>query len=302
MPRLALLLALVSLAGGVTAAPATAKTTVGVADQTADTFADPLFGGLGVRHARINLAWDALQYDWQVADLDAWMAGAQATGVKPLVIFSQSRIQGRTRILPTVPQYRKAFTDLRKRYPFLTEFAAWNEMNYPGQPSFRNPRRVAQFYKLMRGQCASCTILPGSLLDNPNMVPWAKRLNRQIIKQGQPAPKIWGLHNYSDVNRLSDRSTAKLLKAIPGQVWLTETGGVVRATSKTARKYPQGAPYAGRVATYILKTMVARHPRIKRVYFYEWKAPAGTSWDSGLVSPAGDARPAYNVVKSYIGR
>ena len=41
-------------------------------------------------------------------------------------------------------------------------------------------------------------------------------------------PSIWGLHNYSDVNRLQSWRTRELSKALGGQVWLTETGGIVQ--------------------------------------------------------------------------
>lgn len=285
------------------AAPAEARATVGIADQTGETFADPLFNGLGIKHARLNLAWDVFQHDWQVAQLDAWMRAANAAGVQPLVIFSQSRIEGRTRILPTPAEYRNVVQALRGRYPFVNEFAAWNEMNYPGQPTFRKPRMVAQYYKVLRTTCPTCRVLPGSLLDNPNLVPWTQALRAEIRKTGQPDPRVWGLHNYSDVNRLRDSSTRKLLAAVKGRVWLTETGGVVHATSPTASKYRQGPAFAGRVTDYVLGNLVKRNPRVERVYLYEWKAPAGdVSWDSGLVSPDDKPRPAYGIVKKYLRR
>ena len=281
--------------------PGKGKAVVGIADQTAETFSDPLFTQLGVKNARLNLAWDALQYDWQVQELDNWMAKANAAGVQPLVVFSQSRVKGRTRILPTPAEYGAVVDQLRARYPFLNEFAGWNEMNYPGQPTFKNPKMVAQYYKVLRAKCPTCKILPGSLLDNPNLVPWTKKLRKEIKKLRQPEPKLWGLHNYSDVNRLRDTSTKKLLKVVKGKIWLVETGGVVAATSPTASRYPQGAAYAAKVTAYILGTMVKKNPRIERAYIYEWKAPTGpVSWDSGLVSPEDTTRPAYDVVKSYV--
>ena len=164
-------------------------------------------------------------------------------------------------------------------------------MNYPGQPTFKNPKMVARYYKVLRTKCPGCKILPGSLLDNPNLVPWTQKLRKEIKKLRQPDPKFWGLHNYSDVNRLRDTSTKKLLKVVKGKVWLVETGGVVAATSPTASRYPQGAAYAAKVTTYILGTMVKKNPRIERAYIYEWKAPTGpVSWDSGLVSPTDATR------------
>ncbi len=215
-------------------------TTVGVADQSGATFSDPLFSALGVHNARLNLAWDAMDYDWQLAELDNWMARAHAAGVQPLVIFSQSRVPGKTRLLPTSAQFSKVVDALRARYPFVTDFAAWNEANHAGQPSFKRPAAVAQFYKILRTKCPTCNVLPASLLDNPNLVPWTLKLRKAILKLGQPEPRIWGLHNYSDVNRLKDTSTRALLAAVKGKVWITESGGVVSRDQPDGVEVPAG--------------------------------------------------------------
>ena len=46
------------------------RAVVGIADQKADMFSDPLFASLGVKHARIAVSWDALNRDWQRQRLD----------------------------------------------------------------------------------------------------------------------------------------------------------------------------------------------------------------------------------------
>jgi len=282
-------------------APGLVTTTVGVADQSGATFGDPLFAALGIHNARLNLAWDAMDYDWQLAELDDWMTAAHAAGIQPLVIFSQSRVPGKTRLLPTSAQFSQVVDKLRARYPFVTDFAAWNEANHAGQPSYKKPAAVAAFYKILKTKCPTCNVLPASLLDNPNLVPWTLQLRKAILKLRMPEPTIWGLHNYSDVNRLKDTSTRALLAAVKGKVWITESGGVVYATSPTASKFPQGAAYAGKVARFILGPLIRANPRIERVYFYNWK-PGGTSlsWDSGLVSAQGQPRPAYQVIKNAL--
>ena len=276
-------------------------TTIGVADQSGATFSDPLFSALGVRNARLNLAWDAMEYDWQLAELDNWMNAAHAAGVTPLVIFSQSRVPGKTRLLPTSAQFSQVVDKLRARYPYVTDFAAWNEANHAGQPSYKKPAAVAAFYKILKTKCPTCNVLPASLLDNPNLVPWTLQLRKAILKLGMPDPRIWGLHNYSDVNRLKDTSTRALLAAVKGKVWITESGGVVYATSPTASKFPQGEAYAGKVAKFILGPLIRANPRIDHVFFYNWK-PGGTSqsWDSGLVSEFGQPRAAYQVIKASL--
>lgn len=293
----------VLLPSAASAAKARPAATIAIADQHGDTFSDPMFTQLGIRHARLNYAWDALEYPWQVAQIDKWMASAHAAGVEPLVIFSQSRVQGRTRHLPTADEFARSVDALLTRYPFVREFAAWNEANHAGQPSYRRPVAVARFYKILRAKCRGCRIMPASLLDNPNIVPWTRTLRRAIRRLKQPEPRLWGLHNYSDVNRLRDTSTRRLLRAVKGKVWITESGGVVAATSPTASKFPQGEDYAARVARYITGPMLRRNPRISRVYFYDWKAqPGSVSWDSGIMSAEGVPRPAYYVLKQFLVR
>ena len=278
-----------------------APVTVGVADQHGESFADPLFTALGVKHVRLNLAWDALRYDWQVAELDAWMAHAKATGVQPLVIFSQSRVSGRTRLLPSTAEFRQVVDEVLTRYPFVREFAAWNEANHTGQPTYRRPDAVAAYYKILVSRCVGCKVLPASLLDNSNIVPWTVKLRAAIRRLGLPEPRLWGLHNYSDVNYLRDRSTRGVMKAIKGKVWITESGGVVGATSPTASRFPLGAKHAARVAAFILGPMLLRSPQVDRVYFYNWKASAdAVSWDSGLVAADGTPRPAYTVIANHL--
>ena len=41
-------------------------------------------------------------------------------------------------------------------------------------------------------------------------------------------PTIWGLHDYSDVNRFESWRTREVARALGGQVWLTETSGSVK--------------------------------------------------------------------------
>ena len=85
---------------------------------------------------------------------------------------------------------------------------------------------VARWWKALRKSCPSCTVLGVDLLDWPGVNAWAKR----FVKAAGRAPKVWGLHNYVGMNQLSTRSTLKLMKAVPGKFWLTETGGLVDAT------------------------------------------------------------------------
>ncbi len=280
MRLLVLAISLLCIAAGLLAPTASArpKATLAIADQHGETFADPMFTALGVKHARLNFAWDALDYDWQVVEIDKWMANAQAAGVTPLVIFSQSRVQGRTRLLPSPGEFARVVDAVRARYPFVREFTAWNEANHAGQPSYKHPAAIARFYKILRRKCRGCNVLPASLLDNPNLVPWTRRLRKAIRRLKQPEPRLWGLHNYSDVNRLRDTSTRKLLRAVKGRVWITESAASSPRPARPRRSSPR-APTTRRAS---LATSRVRFSGATRA------SPASTS-TTGRRSPAPSA-------------
>ena len=73
------------------------------------------------------------------------------------------------------------------------------------------------------------------VLDAANIGPtlqYISEFKREISRLQTVMPKIWGLHNYSDVNRLESWRTAEIDRALGGQVWLTETGGIVQFGGK----------------------------------------------------------------------
>ena len=102
----------------------------------------------------------------------------------------------------------------------------WNEANHRSQPTFKNPKRAAQYYNVVRANCRGCKIIAADVIDETNMERWLK-----VFKRTAKKPRIWGLHNYRDTNKRKGQKlggTKRLLKAVKGQVWLTETGGIVK--------------------------------------------------------------------------
>ena len=134
-----LLAVLLGLAALASVPPATADAaqrphtvTVGIGDQKVAMFTDPRFKGLGIRHARLTVPWDALSVGWQREELEHWLYAARASGVQPLITFSHSRKPGRRRVLPTDSTFAYYFALFRKRYPWVRTFAVWNEANHCG--------------------------------------------------------------------------------------------------------------------------------------------------------------------------
>jgi hypothetical protein len=270
---------------------------IGIADQKPDFLSDPAFLALGVKHARVAVAWDALKSDWQVAELDRWMDAAKAAGVQPLVTFDRSRLAGKGRVLPTPTQFQTQFRAFRTRYPFVKDFSTWNEANFPGQQTYYRPDLTARYYKALKSACKVCHVLGADLLDLPSMTKWVK----QFTKVGGQ-PRYWGLHNYVSANRLSTQSTQQLLKATKGEIWLTETGGLVARRNKSLISLPQGKTHAAKVTRFILRDMLRLSPRITHVYLYQWNSStAADSWDSALVGSDAKPRPSLGILKQVLG-
>ncbi len=145
---------------------------VGMADQKPDMFSDDRFVSLGITNARLAIGWDAMGSSWQVQQLDEWLAGARALNVRPLISFGHSRTQRRT--VPTPDRMASEFRKLRRRYPWVKTFAVWNEANHCGEPVCHKPQRVASYYRVMRAECPSCTILGPEILDMPNAIAYVR--------------------------------------------------------------------------------------------------------------------------------
>lgn len=300
MKRLLLALAVVLVA-----LPATASARpllrVGIADQKPSMFTDDRFLALGMRDARIAIGWDAMSSSWQRSELDGWLKGARAAGIEPLITFQHSRTPGNRRSLPTPKRLAREFRILRARYPWVRNFAVWNEANHCGEPTCNRVGLVVQYYKALRRTCPKCRILAAELLDFPNMSRWV----RDFQKANGGDPRIWGLHNYRDANRLQTVNTRALLKITSGEVWLTETGGIVERRNRSSVSFEESPSHAAKATRWVFDRLATLSPRITRVYLYHWNTRGGAaasldSWDSALIGPGNKPRPALGVVEDVL--
>jgi hypothetical protein len=297
MARVSALLAFAACFAQPTIANAHALPQIGIADQKPDMFSDPRFGELGIQQARLAVSWDALDHSWQSAQVDAWMQAAHARGIDPLITFGHSRVH--TFSLPSPRRMRREFRAFRARYPWATTFSSWNEANHCGEKTCRRPRLVAAYYRVLRRECPTCTILAAEVIDLPSMAKWVRAYRRALGYM----PRLWGLHNYVEANRFKSRRLRELLRLMgpKGKLWLTETGGLVRRSNNSTTDIPEGTRHAAQVTRYIFDRIVKRNRRIKRVYIYHWNAgPPSTTWDSGLISYAGHERAAFWVLRRVL--
>jgi hypothetical protein len=290
--RLVALPVLVVVAMCLLAATAGARPTVGIADHNVSTFSDPNYRALGVKISRLVIPYDAiLNGGWERDQVDAWMAAAAAAGVEPLVAFNHSRTAGRT---PTVAVYRRHIQAFHARYPQVRRITPWNEANYKAQPTAKNPRLAAEFYNQTLSVFPGARIVAADVLDQDDVLAWLRTFRTYAYKR----PQLWGLHNYNDANLFrpaASSMTAKVLRYLPGEVWLTETGCIVNSP-----RWPYDPQRAARAVQHVF-TLAEAFPRISRVYIYNWLGVADpTSWDAGLVTSDGRPRPALDVVRRYL--
>jgi hypothetical protein len=275
-------------------APGTAAL-LGIGDQKPETFSDPLFRKLGVARSRLSTPWNSIFTE--PGRLAAWLNAARADGVEPLVAFERGRGQlcpAQPCSAPPVAEYARAVRAFHARYPWVTLLQPWNEANSSTQPTGRMPERAAAYYGAVEQICPGCTVTGADLLDASNLDRWLARFRRGL---GGRTPKLWGLHNYSDSNRFRNRGTRRLLELVPGEVWITEAGGIVSFTTADGRRaLPYDEQRAAR-ATRFLFRLAGAFPRITRIYVYQWKIDfPGNRFDAGLVGADGKPRPALSVI------
>ena len=262
---------------------------VGISEQSPDLFDDARFHSTGIRNARLIVPYDLVRAGGFWLDVtDAWLDRARRDGIEPLVSFSHSFVRGRRLRLPSVPEYAARVAEFRARYPWVHEFSTWNEANHKGtQPTGRHPRRAAVFYRALRKQCPDCRVVAVEVLLTHSWKTW--RWIRRFRERAGPGPHVFGVHNYPDVTRLRNLNTRLFLRRVPrSEVWLTETGGVVRF----GKRWRYSEARAGRAVRHVFKLATA-FPRVKRVYLYNWRADGNTRWDSGLISREGIERRGY---------
>jgi hypothetical protein len=299
MPRRLVACLIASAALFVIPAPASAAYVTAISDQQAEMFVNPLFQTLQITRVRYIVPYDvASKDDFARREADTFLQAAQLRRAKVLISFGHSRRAGRTKRLPSVAEFTREFKRFKRRYPQIREYSPWNEANHSSQPTYKSPKRTADFFLALKRNCKGCTIVALDVLDSTNIkstVSFIKKFKR-YAKKGKP--RILGLHNYSDTNRFRNKGTKAVLKEWRGDIWLTETGGVV----KFGASFPYSEERAARALRYMFR-LAESNRRIRRLYIYQWTgATREARFDAGLIGPDGAPRPGYFVVKEKLGR
>jgi hypothetical protein len=263
---------------------------------------------LKLKIARYITPYDVMKDGFYHQKLDAWLLAAKAANQRILIAFEHSYKTGRQKHTPSVSEYTTDMKAFHKAYPSVKEVQPWNEANrcqrtltdrnVVGQPICHNPKRAAQYYMAARTVFAGDKVTGLDVLDQNNVNPSVAYVKR-FLRFAHPRPRYWGFHNYSDTNRFSNKRTKALLKATGhGEVWLTETGGIVQF----GHSFPYNTHRAAR-ALGCMFTLAKQNSRIKRLYVYQFNgAPAGDRFDAGLVSVDNKKRAGYTIVQQRKAR
>jgi hypothetical protein len=301
--RLALIAALLTMVG---AAPASAKYRVGVGEQNPQMFESPTWQSLELKRVRYLVPWDVAKHPDQLAEANHYLDRARIYDQDVLLTFTARRgcylpsgrySKSKACRAPSAGAYRKAFLAFDKRHPWIKTYSAWNEINHKSQPTFKSPRKAAGYYNVLRRYTKKKKFraMAADMLDTGNLARYLGTFKRYA----KGSPNLWGLHNYGDVNRKRTRYTTLMLRSVPGEVWLTETGGIVKLLPSFKR-----SPSRASSRTKGLFKLVNRYDtkrrgfrsKITRLFVYTWFGESSSArFDAGLVNPDGSPRPAFKV-------
>jgi hypothetical protein len=289
-------------------AHAAASYLTGIGDEQAEMFTNPLWTQLHTKIARYIAPYDAAVRPYSLQLAREWIGDAEAAHQQVLVAFYHSEYTPAK--MPSVAVYQRDIQKFIKLFPHVRQYQPWDEANRGTiveivkrkkhialvSPS---PLQSAQYYKAMETVCKGCTIVGLDVLDAPVVTPtleYIAQFKHDIARLKTVMPSIWGLHNYSDTNRFQNTRTRAILAAVPGQVWLTETGGIVQFGSDFPNKKGSGLTRAAKALSFMFK-IAGQFSRIKRLYIYDWTGGyTATRFDAGLMNAHDEPRPGYVVV------
>ncbi|MCW3032396.1 MAG: hypothetical protein QOK19_868 [Solirubrobacteraceae bacterium] len=299
----ALLLAVPSAIGGPAAKPrahASASFLTGVGDEGLAMFLNPMWQQLHTKIVRYIAPYDAAVHADDLSRARGWIAHAEAEHQQVLVAFYHS--QHSPTKLPSISSYQKDVAKFVKLFPHVRQYQSWDEANRGNVPhSFSSPSAAsaARYYQALKRVCKGCTVIGLDVLDANTInatLRYIKEFKREVVRLHTVMPSIWGLHNYSDINRLESWRTRELTKAFGGQVWLTETGGIVQFKPSFKNTRGSGLTRAAKVLKYMFAVAASR-PQIKRLYIYNWTGGnSSTRFDAGLTNAHQQPRPGYLIV------
>jgi hypothetical protein len=272
----------------------------GIGDESDEMFGNPLWAQLHTKIVRYIAPYDAVKHSYSLDKATLFIREAEAHHQQVLVAFYHSEYTPLN--MPSVATYQRDVQKFVKRFPHVRQYQAWDEANRGYiRGVLASPSAVADamYYQALIRVCHGCTVIGLDVLDAQDIGPtleYISEFRHEIGRLRTIMPKIWGLHNYSDINRLESWRTHELVRALGGQVWLTETGGIVQFAGSFPNRNGSGLTRASRVLKYMF-AVAGSQSQIKRLYIYDWTGGySSTRFDAGLMNAHDQPRPGYVVV------
>jgi hypothetical protein len=281
-------------------AHASAYYLTGLGDEQKEMFSNRLYQQLHTKIARYIAPYDAAVRPYSLAKAKAWIYAAKAQHQQILVAFYHSEYTPTK--MPSFAVYQRDVQKFVKLFPAVKQYQSWDEANRGNVPrAFSSPSAAAaaKYYQALGRVCRGCTVIGLDVLDQDNISPtlrYIAEFKSEVRRLRTAMPSIWGLHNYSDINRLESWRTRQLVRALGGQVWLTETGGIVQFGGAFPNRHGSGLTRAAKVLKYMF-AVAGAVPQIKRLYIYDWTGGyTSTRFDAGLMNAHDQPRPGYVAV------
>ncbi|HEY1457682.1 MAG TPA: hypothetical protein VGF15_04115, partial [Solirubrobacteraceae bacterium] len=243
---------------------------------------------------------DAVSHSYWLDRAIVWIRAAEAAHQQVLIAFYHS--ENTPTRMPSVSSYQKDVKKFVKLFPRVRQYQPWDEANrgnIRGYLSSPTAVQAAEYYQALKRVCGGCTLVGLDVLDQANptsTLAYISEFKREIGRLETVMPRIWGVHDYSDVNRLESWRTREIDRALGGQVWLTETGGIVQFGRGFPNKNGSGLTRAAKVLKYTFQ-LAAQERHVTRLYLYDWTGAGRTArFDAGLVSLNEKPRPGYIIV------
>jgi hypothetical protein len=306
------MLPVVLLAALLVAPTAEAKYKVGIGDQSASMYDSARWQSLKLKRTRYIVPWNWNKSAATRAAVTAYMNRARAARQQVLVAFTaragcyNGRRYSKRKACraPSAKKYRSSFRAFDNAFRWVKTYSAWNEVNHVSQPTYRKPKLAVRYYHVLRKDARKrkFKVMAADLLDTSNL----RSYLRGFLRRAKGSPRLWGLHNYQDVNYKTAKDTRRMLATVRGEVWLTETGGIVRFAGSRLRKYsPKRAAdrtkYMFKLARKYSKRRAGLRSKVTQLYVYRWwGVPRGERFDAGLVNPNGTPRKAFAIVRKGV--
>jgi hypothetical protein len=272
----------------------------GIGNESASMFANPLYKQLHTKIVRYIAPYDAVVHPYSLTKATQFIRDAEALHEEVLVAFYHSEYTPTQ--MPSVASYQRDVQRFVRLFPHVRQYQSWDEANRGNEPhQWSSPSAVqaAKYYQALLRVCKGCTVIGLDVLDQAFIQPtlqYIAEFKREIYRLETVMPKIWGLHDYSDVNRLEGWRTRDLVRALGGQVWLTETGGIVKFGGAFPNNHGSGLTRAAKVLKFTF-ALAGSVPQVKRLYIYDWSGgTASTRFDAGLMNAHEQPRAGYVVV------